>query len=41
MAVIGNIVKSIININHKAIIKALIEIYSKVIIKKNTIFIKS
>ena len=41
MAVIGNIVKGIININYEAIIKVFIEVYFKVIIKKSTIFIKS
>ena len=35
------IVKGIININYKAIIKVLIEVYFKVIIKKSTIFIIS
>ena len=41
MAVIDNTAKSIININYKAIIKALIKIYSKVIAKKNTMSVKS
>ena len=41
MAIVGNTVKGIININYKAIIKAFIEIYSKVIAKKNIIFIRS
>ena len=41
MAVIGNIVEGIININYKAIIKALIKVYFKVTIKRNAIFIKS
>ena len=34
-------VKGIININYKIIIKALIKIYSKVIAKRNAIFIRS
>ena len=41
MAVVGNIVKGIININYKAIIEVLIKVYFKVITKKNTIFVKS
>ena len=41
MAVVGNIVKGIININHKVIIKALIEVYFEVTAKRNTIFIGS
>jgi hypothetical protein len=41
MAIIGNIAKGIININHKAIIKVLIEVYLKVITRRNTIFVKS
>ena len=41
VAVVGNTVKGIININYKTIIKILIEVYFKVIIKKNIIFIRS
>jgi len=41
VAVVGNIVKGIININYKAIIEVLIEVYFKVITKKSTIFIRS
>ena len=41
VAVVGNTVKGIININYKAIIKALIEVYFKVTAKRNVIFIKS
>jgi hypothetical protein len=41
VAVIGNMEKGIININYKATIKALIEIYFKVIAKRSAIFIKS
>jgi hypothetical protein len=41
MAVVGNIVKGIININYKAIIKIFIEVYFKAITKRNIIFIRS
>ena len=41
VAVIGNIVEGIININYKAIIEVLIEVYFKVIARKNTIFVRS
>ena len=41
MAVVGNTVKGIININYKAIIKALIEIYFKITAKRNAIFMRS
>ena len=41
MAVVGNTVKGIININYKVIIEALIEVYSEVIAKRNAIFVKS
>ena len=41
VAVVGNMVKGIININHKAIVKALVEVYFKVIARKNAIFIRS
>ena len=41
MAVVGNIVKGTININYKAIVKALIEVYSKIIAKRNVIFVRS
>ena len=41
MAIVGNTVKGIININYKVIIEAFMEIYSKVIVKKNAIFIRS
>ena len=41
VAVVGNIAKGIININYKVIIKALVEVYSEVITKKNAISIKS
>ena len=41
VTIIGNTVKGIININHKAIIKVLMEVYFKVITKRSTIFIRS
>ena len=41
VAIVGNIVEGIINVDYKVIIKVLIEIYFKVIAKRNTIFIKS
>ena len=41
MAVVGNIEKGIININHKAIMEAPIEVYFKVIAKRNTISVRS
>jgi hypothetical protein len=41
VAVVGNIAKSIININYKAIIKVLIEIHFKITAKRNAIFIRS
>ena len=41
VAAVGNIVEGIINANYKAIIEVLIEIYFKVIVKRNTIFIRS
>ena len=41
MAVVGNIVEGMINANYKAIIKVLIEIYFKVIARRNAISIKS
>ena len=41
VAVVGNIVEGIININYKVIIEVLIEVYFKVITKRSTIFIRS
>ena len=37
----GNIAKGIINTNYKVIIEVLIEVYFKVIARRNTIFIRS
>ena len=41
VAVVGNIAEGIININYKAIMEVLIEVYFKVITKKNAIFVRS
>jgi hypothetical protein len=41
VAIVGNIVKGIINIDYKAIIKVLMEVYFEVIARRNTIFIRS
>ena len=41
VAIVGNIIKGIININCKAIIEALMEVYSKVITKRNAISVRS
>ena len=41
VAVVGNIIKGIININYKVIIEALIKVYSKVITKRNAISVRS
>ena len=41
MAVVGNIVKGIINIDYKVIIKVFIEIYFKVIAKRNAMSVRS
>jgi len=40
-AVVGNIVKGIINVNYKVIIEVLIEVYFKVITRRSAIFIRS
>ena len=41
VAIVGNIVEGIININYKAIIEVLIEVHFKVITRRNAIFIRS
>ena len=41
MAIVGNTAKGIININYKVIIKAFIEVYSKVIAKRNATSVRS
>jgi len=40
-AVVGNMVKGIINVNYKVIMEVLIEVYFKVIARKSTTFIRS
>ena len=39
--IVGNTAEDIININYKAIIEVFIEVYFKIIIKRNIIFIRS
>ena len=41
MAIVGNTVKGTININYKAIIKVLVEVYFKVITKRSVTFVIS
>ena len=41
MDIVGNTVEGIININYKVIIEVLIEVYFKVIARRNAIFIRS
>jgi len=41
VAVVGNIVKGIINVNYKAIMEVLIEVYFKVIARRSATFIRS
>ena len=41
VAVVGNTVEGIINVDYKAIMEALIEVYFEVIAKRSTIFIRS
>ena len=41
MAVVGNIEEGITNVNYKAIIEVLVEVYFKVIAKRSAIFIRS
>ena len=41
VAVVGNIVEGIINVNYKAIMEVLIEVYFKVITRRSAIFIRS
>ena len=40
-ATVGNMAKGIINVDYKAIIKVLMEVYFKVIAKRSAIFVKS
>jgi hypothetical protein len=39
--VVGNMAEGIINIDYKAIVKVLMEVYFKVITRKNVIFVRS
>jgi hypothetical protein len=41
VAVVGNMAKGIINVDYKAIIKVLVEVYFKVIARRSAIFIRS
>jgi hypothetical protein len=41
VAVVGNTAKGIINVDYKAIIKVLMEVYFKVIARRSTIFVRS
>ena len=41
MAIVGNIVKGTINVNYKAIMEVLMEVYFKVIARRSAIFIRS
>ena len=41
VAIVGNTVKGIININYKVIVEVLIEVYFEVIVKRSVIFIRS
>ena len=41
VAIVRNIEEGIININYKAIVEVLIEVYFKVITRRSTIFIRS
>ena len=41
MAVVGNIKKGTINVNYKAIVEVLIEVYFEVIARRSVIFIRS
>ena len=41
MAVVGNMEEDIINVDYKAIIEVLVEVYFKVTTKKSAIFIRN
>ena len=41
MVIVGNIIEGTVNINYKAIIEVLIEIYFEKIVRKNAISIRS
>jgi hypothetical protein len=38
---VGNMVKGIINTNYKAIVEVLVEVYFKIIARRNVMFIRS
>jgi len=41
VAVVGDIAKGMINVDHKAIMEVLVEVYFKVIARKSVTFIRS
>ena len=41
VAVVGNIVKGIINVDYKAIVEVLIEVYFKIIARRSAMFVRS
>ena len=41
MAIVGNIEEGIINVNYKAIIEVLVEVYFKVIARRSATFVRS
>ena len=41
MAVVGDIVEGIINVDYKAIVEVLVEVYFKVIARRSAIFVRS
>ena len=41
MAVVGNTVEGIINVDYKAVIEVLMEVYFEVITRRSAIFIRS
>jgi hypothetical protein len=41
VAVVGNTIKGIINVNYKAIIEVLAEVYFKVIARRSATFVRS
>ena len=41
MAIVGNIEEGIINVNYKATIEVLVEVYFKVITRRSVMFIRS
>ena len=40
-AVVGNIVKGTINVDHEVIMEVLVEVYFEVIVRKNATFIRN